>query len=493
MTVNNTNSSVTFPGNGAAREFTTAFELNTSTELKVFLITVSTGVEVQLTTSDYSIPASTVPAVGVITYPVTGSPISATFALRIERNTNTLQSVNVTNQTGYNASVVMQVWDKIHRILQEIISSSAGTMRVTDGKTLSPLTLPSTGVGGWVIIFNAAGDGLELGADAAQFAIDAVLASDSASAAVAAAALAVGTAQQITPVSLTGAAMVSPYTLPFAPVSKNLVSVFIDGIAQSQTMFTLAGNQLTFVGGWPTTASEVEIKLYSSIAYDAEVVYEAELANVAAVKALDQGVATTDTPTFAGINTSGTVAGRDLSVDGDKLDLVEAGAQVTNTVRVAAAGAMMDSELSDIAAVKALNQGIATTDSPTFSGISYTGKPLVATMSGFLADNSVMYYELAYASLAMKVDLMVSFTGYAFTFSITGYISSSAVFNLTDEGATTGKIEFAAVPLTGTTGTDGVITVSVDDSVSPPRLYVENRLGSNRSFVMVMTGLGVVI
>lgn len=55
-----------------------------------------------------------------------------------------------------------------------------------------------------------------------------------------------------------------------------------------------------------------------------------------------------------------------------KLDGVEVLADVTDTVNVTAAGALMDSELTDIAAIKALNQGAATTDSPTFVTINAT-------------------------------------------------------------------------------------------------------------------------
>lgn len=62
-------------------------------------------------------------------------------------------------------------------------------------------------------------------------------------------------------------------------------------------------------------------------------------------------------------------------VDGDKtkLDGIETGADVTDTANVTSAGALMDSELTDIASVKALNQGVATTDSPTFAGYTLTG------------------------------------------------------------------------------------------------------------------------
>ena len=110
---------------------------------------------------------------------------------------------------------------------------------------------------------------------------------------------------------------------------------------------------------------------------------------------------------FTNITVSGTVDGRDVAADGTKLDGIEAGAtadqtaaeirtlveaatdsnvftdadhskldgiealaDVTDTANVTAAGALMDSELTNITAVKALNQGVATTDSPTFAEIT---------------------------------------------------------------------------------------------------------------------------
>ena len=62
-----------------------------------------------------------------------------------------------------------------------------------------------------------------------------------------------------------------------------------------------------------------------------------------------------------------------LIADKTKLDGIEALAEVTSTAKVTAAGALMDSELTDIAAVKALDQGVATTDSPEFAGVFLGG------------------------------------------------------------------------------------------------------------------------
>ena len=59
------------------------------------------------------------------------------------------------------------------------------------------------------------------------------------------------------------------------------------------------------------------------------------------------------------ITTTGTVDGRDVATDGTKLDGVEASADVTDTTNVTAAGALMDSEVTNLAFVKALAKGIS--------------------------------------------------------------------------------------------------------------------------------------
>lgn len=144
---------------------------------------------------------------------------------------------------------------------------------------------------------------------------------------------------------------------------------------------------------------------------------------------MDQGVATGDSPTFVGvtatgnITVSGTVDGRDVATDGTKLDGIEANAtadqtaaeiktlyesnsntnvftnseqtklgnietnaDVTDTANVTAAGALMDSEVTNLAAVKAFDpadyataaQGtladsaIQPNDSPTFGDVTAT-------------------------------------------------------------------------------------------------------------------------
>ena len=110
------------------------------------------------------------------------------------------------------------------------------------------------------------------------------------------------------------------------------------------------------------------------------------------------------------LSVSGTVDGRDVAADGTKLDGIEAnatadqsaseirtlvesatdsnvftdadhsklngiatGADVTGTANVTAAGALMDAECSSVSSLKAINQALTTTSSPTFNTVNVSG------------------------------------------------------------------------------------------------------------------------
>ena len=65
--------------------------------------------------------------------------------------------------------------------------------------------------------------------------------------------------------------------------------------------------------------------------------------------------ATGDLLTFGNVQVLGTVDGRDVAADGTKLDGIESSADVTDATNVAAAGALMDSEVTNLAQVKAFD------------------------------------------------------------------------------------------------------------------------------------------
>ena len=79
---------------------------------------------------------------------------------------------------------------------------------------------------------------------------------------------------------------------------------------------------------------------------------------------------------------------------------VEDGADVTDTTNVTAAGAVMDSECTDLTAVKALDQGVASTDSPTFAGATVSGAS-ASRVASFDASKALTALSTAtYPSLA---------------------------------------------------------------------------------------------
>lgn len=89
--------------------------------------------------------------------------------------------------------------------------------------------------------------------------------------------------------------------------------------------------------------------------------------NGVAASAVDLGLETGDSPTFAGLTVNGAIVvtgnvdGRDIATDGSKLDGIEASADVTDTTNVTAAGALMDSEVTSLSGIKTLTVPDSTT------------------------------------------------------------------------------------------------------------------------------------
>ena len=87
---------------------------------------------------------------------------------------------------------------------------------------------------------------------------------------------------------------------------------------------------------------------------------DSELSIIADVKALDQSVISGASPTFGTANMSDASNKRFMTdAQETKLDSVESNADVTDATNVTAAGALMDSEVSNLSFVKGLTSGIS--------------------------------------------------------------------------------------------------------------------------------------
>ena len=168
------------------------------------------------------------------------------------------------------------------------------------------------------------------------------------------------------------------------------------------------------------------------------------------------------------ITTNSTFDGRDVATDGTKLDGIEASADVTDTANVTAAGALMDSELTSIASVKALNQGVATGDSPTFVNVTATSLDI----SGDIDVDGTTNLDV------VDIDGAVNM---ATTALVTGVLTTTAatVFN-------GGFAANAASTLTGNLGVTGVTTSGTSsvgtDNTAPSALILRHESDQSSGF-----------
>ena len=106
----------------------------------------------------------------------------------------------------------------------------------------------------------------------------------------------------------------------------------------------------------------------------------------------------------------------------------------------------------------------------------------------FILNNGVYSFVIPWSNPArILMWLAVNITGFHYLFSITGTMTGATNFAAMFVNPA-GTLNFRTGPLTGTTGPAGAITLSIEDSGGVRRMYVENRLGSNRLFTMATLG-----
>ena len=132
------------------------------------------------------------------------------------------------------------------------------------------------------------------------------------------------------------------------------------------------------------TANDAKLTANTSNVTTAGALMDSEVTNLAFVKSLASGISEGNVFVAAA-----DVADNDfLRVDGTSVEGlsaaqvvtalgIEASADVTDTANVTAAGALMDSELANLSAVKAIDQGLTTTSDVAFNDITLAGDLVV--------------------------------------------------------------------------------------------------------------------
>ena len=121
--------------------------------------------------------------------------------------------------------------------------------------------------------------------------------------------------------------------------------------------------------------------------------------------------------------------------DHTKLNGIEASADVTDTANVTAAGAVMDSELASEAAVKAINQQLTTTSSPSFTAVSTNTISEVTSANGVSIDSAKLKDGNFLPTAAKGVEYANSYS------AVTGVTGNSKLLDWYEEGDFTPFIE----------------------------------------------------
>lgn len=123
MTVTNSSNKITYIGNGLTTQFPFTFKIFKTSDIQVTLTDTLTGIDTKLTTN-YSVNMS-----GYVVYPVSGSPLTSTTKLTINRVVPITQDTTLPNQGAYFAKVVETALDKVTVIEQQLASDIDRTMK----------------------------------------------------------------------------------------------------------------------------------------------------------------------------------------------------------------------------------------------------------------------------------------------------------------------------------------------------------------------------
>jgi hypothetical protein len=243
--------------------------------------------------------------------------------------------------------------------------------------------------------------------------------------------------------TMTGDGSETNLTLSRDPLSENNTQVYINGVYQNKDTYSVSGTTLTFSTA-PPNGSDVEVMLITPTA----ILTPADGSVTSATLDTNLSIA-------GNLAVGGTVDGRDVATDGTKLDGIEASADVTDTTNVTSAGALMDSEVTNLAQVKAFDSSdyaTSTQGSTADAALPKAG----GTMSGAIAMGTSKITGMgdpADAQDAATKAYVDSNSGATYTAG-TGITLTGTEFSIGQGVATTDSPTFAAINVNGLVTSD---------------------------------------
>ena len=271
-----------FSGAGTTATFPFAFKVFQTSDLYVVRLNVSTGVETVLTiNSDYTVSLNadqdTSPGGNV----VLSSVLATGYTLVVTSAIKNLQPTNLTNQGGFYPTVINDALDRVCIQMQQLAEDIRASIKypVTDESALIS-ELPSAATrSGKYLVFDDVGNITVTSSNIEQLANQATSAAAGASASEAIAVSSAESAQanatiaessadaiittiaSVTPVTVSksGNGTATQFDLGIVPFSEDFLSVYISGVYQHKSTFSLSGGVLTFSSAPPSGTNNIEI------------------------------------------------------------------------------------------------------------------------------------------------------------------------------------------------------------------------------------------
>ena len=294
MTIATTSNRVRYEGNGATTTFAYSFRIDSDDEVVVTIVDED-GVETELTSAQFTISGIGEDSGGTVTYPVSGSPLAADNQIVIVREVPLKQETDLTNQGGFYPEVIETSLDRLTMMVQQLMALLDRTIRfpITDpagvvelenylARANKYLRFDSNGDISYVdtqietIYYGASATTPTLRPDSSAMETgDLYFNTNSDLLYVYTGASWVPTSATVTHTveTFTGTGAQTAFTLGADPVSENNLQVYIEGVFQHHSTYSVSGTTLTFSTA-PPNGYAIEVQsaaIDTSLGYTSQV------------------------------------------------------------------------------------------------------------------------------------------------------------------------------------------------------------------------------
>lgn len=279
MTVSTTTSRVEYAGNGSTTAFSVPFYFLANGDLKVY----KAGT-LQTITTHYTVSGAGNPAGGTVTF---GTAPALSQTVVIFRDPALTQSTDYAPNDPFPAESHEQALDRLTMIAQRLNDKLGQALLVPNDEQFSGVVPSRDARAGRYLVFDSNGNPAASSTDIETFVnraeTAAVDAEASASTAVDSASTAVGVSSTINAALasfndsldatipsfevFSGTGAQTAFSLSVIPTTEDALDVYISGVYQQKSQYSLSGSTLTFTAAPPSGTNNIEVKIAPLVAF----------------------------------------------------------------------------------------------------------------------------------------------------------------------------------------------------------------------------------